>query len=89
MRQEQTALQAPLFSVGQDSHGNWVVQDQSGTRGGLFVDRLDALRYVRSENANCMNVYVAVGGIFELDMTRAGTSGQKSSSELHSARKVA
>lgn len=45
--------QDSLFMVGQDSHGNWVVQDQSGTRGGLFVDRLDALRYVRAETQWC------------------------------------
>lgn len=51
--------------------------------------QLDALRYVRSENANRMNIYVAVGGIFELDMTHAGIPDQKSSSELQSARKVA
>jgi hypothetical protein len=27
--------------------GNWVVQEQSGNRGGLFVSRDAALRYVR------------------------------------------
>ena len=75
MEQQQTSeppscLQAPLFMVGRDSHGNWVVQDQSGARGGLFVDRLDALRFVRSENANRTQSYVAVRGVFELDMTR-------------------
>ena len=26
-----------VFMIGQDSHGNWVVRDQSGLRGGLFV----------------------------------------------------
>jgi hypothetical protein len=30
-----SCLQSPLFRVGQDSHGNWVVQDQNGVRGGL------------------------------------------------------
>ncbi len=75
MKQERSSeppscLQSPLFMVGQDSHGNWVVQDQSGTRGGLFVDRLDALRYVRAENANRTQAYVAVSGVFELDMSR-------------------
>jgi hypothetical protein len=61
--------------VGQDSHGNWVVQDPSGARGGLFVDRLDALRYVRSENANRTQVYVAVSGTFELEMTHVADAG--------------
>ena len=37
----------PIFMIGQDSRGNWVVRDKSGTRGGLFVDRTEALRYIR------------------------------------------
>ena len=57
MKQTQEAeppscLQSQLFMVGQDSHGNWVVQDQSGVCGGLFVDRAEALRFVRFENGN-------------------------------------
>ena len=59
-----------LFMVGQDSHGNWVVHNQSRTRGGLFGDRIDALRFVRSEYANRTQTYIAVSGIFELDMAR-------------------
>jgi hypothetical protein len=72
MKHEQTA-EPPLclFMVGQDSHGNWVAQNQSRTRGGVFADRIDALRFVRSENANRTQAYIAVSGIFELDMARA------------------
>lgn len=40
----------PVFVVGQDRRGYWVVQDQQGIRGGLFVNRDAALRFVRSEN---------------------------------------
>jgi hypothetical protein len=69
-----SCLRIPLFMVGQDSHGNWVVQDQNRTRGGLFVDRLDALRFVRAENANRTQAYVAVSGVFELDMARPAPS---------------
>lgn len=95
MKQQQTSeppscVQTPLFMVGQDSHGNWVVQDQSGTRGGLFVERLDALRYVRAENANRTQAYVAVGGVFELDMTHGiHVSRQKPLFEVERGRKVA
>lgn len=86
MRQNQKAeppscREIPLFMVGQDHHGNWVVQDQSGTRGGLFADRLEALRYVRSENANRTQAYVAVSGVLELDMARAHQCDQKQVSE--------
>jgi len=61
-----------LFMIGQNSRGNWVVRDQNGTRGGLFVDRAKALRYIRSENGNNPNVVIMVAGVFELDM--AGTT---------------
>ena len=60
----------PLFMIGQDGRGNWVVQDQSGVRGGLFVDRAEALRYVRFENGNHSPAVVAVSGILELDLSR-------------------
>ena len=59
----------PVFMIGQDSRGNWVVREQSGIRGGLFVDCAGALRYVRSENANRSQAVVMVTGVFELDMT--------------------
>ena len=42
-------LRPPVFMIGQDRRGNWVVQDQKGVRGGLFVNRAAALRFVRFE----------------------------------------
>jgi len=65
-----SCLQFPLFMIGQDSHGNWVVQDQSGVRGGLFVDRGEALRFVRFENGNHPQAFVMVNEVLELDMSR-------------------
>jgi hypothetical protein len=53
--------------IGQDSGGNWVVRDQSGLRGGLFVGRADALRYVHDEAGNNPGAIVMVNGTFELD----------------------
>ena len=95
MKQEQeteppSCLRTPLFMVGQDSHGNWVVQHQNRTRGGLFVDRLDALRFVRSENANRSRTYIAVSGVFELDMARTTSALQRQSAlDAQRDRKVA
>jgi hypothetical protein len=68
--------QAPWFRVGRDSHGNWVVQDPRGIRGGLFVDRDQALRFVRAENGNRPQDFVMVGGVLELDMSRASAAAQ-------------
>ena len=56
-----------VFMIGQDSRGNWVVRDQSGLRGGLFVGRAEALRYVRDEAGNHPRAIVMVNGAFELD----------------------
>jgi hypothetical protein len=61
--------QPPIFMIGQDGRGNWVVQDLSKRRGGLFVDREQAIRYIRSENGNRSHAFVAISGVFELDMT--------------------
>ena len=56
-----------VFMIGQDSRGNWVVRDQSGLRGGLFVGRAEALRYARDEAGNHPRAVVMVNGAFEFD----------------------
>jgi hypothetical protein len=33
------------FLIGKNSRGNWVVQDERGLCGGLFVDRVEALKF--------------------------------------------
>jgi hypothetical protein len=65
-----SCLRPPLFMVGQDHRGNWVVQDQKGICGGLFVDLDAALRFVRAENGYRPQAVVMVSGILELDMSR-------------------
>ena len=67
----QAPSQASWFRVGRDGQGNWVVQDPRGIRGGLFVDRDQALRFVRAENGNRPGGFVMVGGVLELDMSKA------------------
>jgi hypothetical protein len=64
----------PVFTVGQNRRGNWVVRDQKGVCGGLFVSRDAALRFVRAENGYRPQAVVMVSGNLELDMTgSAGT----------------
>lgn len=60
----------PVFMIGQDRRGNWVVQDQKGIAGGLFATRDAALRYARSEAADQPRAVVMVSGNLELDMSR-------------------
>jgi len=57
-----------LFLIGRNRQGNWVVQDQQGLCGGLFVSRGEALRYARLENGNRPHAVVMIPGVFELDL---------------------
>jgi len=60
---------APLFFIGCDSHGNWVVQDERRLCGGLFVNRTEALKFAMFENGGRPQAVVMVPGVFELDMS--------------------
>lgn len=57
-----------MFCIGRDSRGNWVIQDQSGLRGGLFVSCAEALRFARFENGDRPRAVMIVPDILELDM---------------------
>jgi hypothetical protein len=59
----------PLFLIGKDSRGNWVVQDNQGSCGGLFVNRAEALKFAMFENGNRPQAVIMVPGIFELDIS--------------------
>ena len=60
---------APVFFIGRDSRGNWVVQDEQRLCGGLFVDRAEAVRFALFENGNRPQAVIMVPGEFELDMS--------------------
>jgi hypothetical protein len=49
-RSSRPRVKSPLFFIGKNSQGHWVVQDQYHLRGGLFVDRAEALRFALFEN---------------------------------------
>ena len=80
-----------LFLIGKNSRGNWVVQDQSGLRGGLFVDRAEALRFALFENGRRPQAVVMVPGVLELDMGRTTNAAQHSTTDWQARleRKVA
>jgi hypothetical protein len=62
------------FFIGRDSRGRWVVQDREHLRGGLFVDRTEALKFALFENGNRPQAVVMMPGVLELDM-RGGANG--------------
>jgi hypothetical protein len=66
---------ASLFLIGKNSRGHWVVQDQKGLCGGLFVDRAEALKFAMFENGHRPQAVIMVPGILELDMSRKPSAG--------------
>jgi hypothetical protein len=67
-----------VFMVGKDSHGHWVVQDQSHRRGGLFIDRAEALKYAMFENGHRPQAVIMVPDVLELDMNAKPLTGERS-----------
>ena len=65
MRQAEPSsnLRSSLFMIGQDSRGNWVVRDQRGLCGGIFIDRAKALRFAMFENGNRPRAYFGVKSV--------------------------
>lgn len=62
----------PLFYVGQNRRGLWVVREAEGRSGGIFVCKESALRFARekSEPAGCATMLVPEP--FELDIANDG-----------------
>jgi hypothetical protein len=67
----------PIFVIGRDSKGNWVAREQSGTRGGLFVDRARALKFAKSECGPGSHAILWVSGVLEFDLSAAPTSASE------------
>jgi hypothetical protein len=77
------------FHIGRDSRGNWVVQDDQGVCGGLFIDRTQALRFAMLENGNGPQAVVMVPGVLELDMNLQAPTPREPDNANHLPRKVA
>jgi len=59
---------SPQFRIGRDCRGHWVVQDDRGLCGGLFVSRAEALKFALFENGNRPQAVIMMPGVLELDM---------------------
>ena len=54
------------FFVGRNSRGHWVVRDQCGLCGGLFISRAEAMRFALFENGHRSEAVTMVPGNLEL-----------------------
>jgi hypothetical protein len=74
------AMQAGLWMIGRDKEGHWVVRDQSGMHGGLFINRKEALRFALLENGRRPQAVMMVPGVLELVISarvRSAVSGSR------------
>ena len=83
---EPPSSRSQLFFVGKDSRGNWVVQDQQHLRGGLFIDRAEALRFAMFENGHRPQAVVMVPGVFELDLSGKPSVVQQPAAQIEAPR---
>lgn len=81
-----SSLQNLLFTIGRNSKRQWVVQDQRGLHGGLFVNRTEALKYALFENGNRPQAVVMVPGVLELNTTVKAPASQPLDSNQLQAR---
>ena len=72
-----------LFRVGKNRRGQWVVQDQTGLCGGLFVSRAEAVKFAMFENGHRPQAVIMVPGILELDMSGKPRDRTRSNAEAH------
>jgi hypothetical protein len=68
-----TRSQSSPYLVGKNSHGDWVVRDKAGLRGGLFVNRTEALKFAMFENGRHPQAVIMVPGTLELDFAANGS----------------
>jgi hypothetical protein len=45
-------LNEPIFLLGQNAHGQWVIRELHGRMEGLFVDRKEAIRFALYESGS-------------------------------------
>jgi hypothetical protein len=69
-----------LLFIGTDSRGNWVVRDQAGLCGGLFINRSEALRFAMLENRRRPRAVIMVPDILEFTIGGPAKAVAKDSS---------
>lgn len=84
MNKEPPSSPQSLYMIGRDHEGHWVVQDQSGLHGGLFVNRAEALKFALFENGRKPQAVVMVPGTLELNLaSRAALQPARNSNTHH------
>ena len=81
-----TRLPPSRFLIGKDRRGRWVARDERGLCGGLFVNRVEAVRFAMHETGRCPQAVILVEGILELNMaSRTGDQPIHRAAEVRAA----
>jgi hypothetical protein len=72
------------FLLGRNHAGQWVVQDEGGMWGGIFVDRIAALKFAMSENGRPQAV-IMVPHPLELDIKAPSERPVPAAAQAHAA----
>jgi hypothetical protein len=59
-----------IVFIGKNSRGNWIVQQQNGLYGGLFVNRTQAVKYALFENGGHPETIIELSREIELEMSK-------------------
>ena len=57
-----------IVFIGKNSRGNWIVQQQNGLYGGLFVNRAQAVKYALFENGHHPETIIELSRETELEI---------------------
>jgi hypothetical protein len=68
VRHHHAGTTAQIYYIGQNSVGQWVARTESGHRGGLFTDRVQAYKFAMLANGRHPEAVIMVPGVLELDL---------------------
>ena len=67
--EEPLSCSASIVFIGKNRRGQWVAQERSGLYGGLFIDRISAMRYALFENGHHPEAILPMPSGLELDIS--------------------
>ncbi|MBX9830267.1 MAG: hypothetical protein K2Y27_35380 [Xanthobacteraceae bacterium] len=67
---------SPFYLIGRNSRGQWVVREQGGLCGGLFVSRAEAVKYAMYETGRRPQAVIMVPGGLELNLNGERRTGE-------------
>lgn len=68
-------LNEPLFLLGQNGHGQWVIREMHGRMEGIFTDRKEAIRFALYESGSSNPTVIPINGPLEMEALEVEARG--------------